>query len=185
MRSCARSPGQRRGGRTSEADLHAALGTLTNGDLLYVRGVPPAATYIFKHALVQDSAYASLLKSRRRALHAAIAAVLTEQFPDVVEAQPELMAHHYAETGDIAQAVTHYQRAGERTAQRSANLWFSRATSRGRCSISSTASNCTYDFACFLRRRAQEERFDGLLLSESALSKDWNAPEEDAAWGSL
>ena len=121
MRSCARSPGQRRGGRTSEADLHAALGTLTNGDLLYVRGVPPAATYIFKHALVQDSAYASLLKSRRRALHAAIAAVLTEQFPDVVGAQPELMAHHYAAAGDIAQAVTHYQRAGERATQRSAN----------------------------------------------------------------
>ena len=109
------------GGRASEADLHAALGKLTDGDLLYVRGVPPAATYIFKHALVQDSAYASLLKSRRRALHAAIAAALTEQFPDVVEAQPELMAHHYAEAGDIAQAVTHYQRAGERAMRRSAN----------------------------------------------------------------
>jgi len=109
------------GGRTSEADLHAALGKLTDGDLLYARGVPPAATYIFKHALVQDSAYASLLKSRRRALHAVIAAVLTEQFPDVVEAQPELMAHHYAEAGAIAPAVTYYQRAGERATQRSAN----------------------------------------------------------------
>jgi len=105
----------------SELDLQRALTHLTDAELLYVRGQPPAARYVFKHALVQDAAYASLLKTRRRALHSAIAAALTEVFSDTVETQPELLAHHYTEAGDIEPAIVAWQRAGEQAASRSAH----------------------------------------------------------------
>ena len=67
--------------------------------MLYQRGMPPQATYIFKHALIQDAAYQSLLKSTRQQYHQRIAQVLEEQFPETVETQPELLAHHYTEAG--------------------------------------------------------------------------------------
>jgi predicted ATPase len=93
---------------------------MTDEELVYVRGIPPEATYQFKHALVQDAAYESLLRSRRHELHRKIAAVLSERFPDVAEAEPELLAHHHAAAGDVAAAVDAWQRAGERAVGRSA-----------------------------------------------------------------
>ena len=90
-------------------------------ELVFQSGVPPQARYLFKHALVQDTAYQSLLKSRRQQLHQQVAQVLEEQFPEIVESQPELVAHHYTEAGLIAQAIPYWQRAGERASQRSAN----------------------------------------------------------------
>ena len=103
-----------------ERELAAALARMTDEELVYVRGIPPEATYQFKHALVQDAAYESLLRSRRHELHRKIAAVLSEHFPDVAEAQPELLAHHHAAAGDVAAAVDAWQRAGERAIGRSA-----------------------------------------------------------------
>ena len=91
-------------------------------ELLYQRGMPPQATYIFKHALIQDTAYQSLLKSTRQQYHQRIAQVLAQQFPETVETQPELLARHYMEAGLIAQAIPYWQRAGQRAIERSANL---------------------------------------------------------------
>ena len=83
---------------------------------------PPQATYTFKHALIQDTAYASLLKSTRQQYHQRIAQVLEEQFTETAETQPELLAHHYAEAGLVVQAIAYWQRAGQQATERSANL---------------------------------------------------------------
>src|SRR5262249_58070084 len=88
--------------------------------LVYQRGLPPHATYLFKHALIQDTAYQSLLKSKRQQLHQQIAQVLANRFPETVETQPELLAHHYTEAGLKEQAIPYWQRAGQRATQCSA-----------------------------------------------------------------
>jgi predicted ATPase len=83
--------------RTPEPDLFAALDRLIESGLLFRQGVPPHATYLFKHALVQDAAYGTLLREPRRALHARIAEALETQFADIVEGGPELLARHCTE----------------------------------------------------------------------------------------
>ena len=103
-------------------DLSVSLGRLGDAGLVFARGTPPEATYLFKHALVRDAAYASLLRRRREELHAQIAAVLESDFPDIVEGQPELVAQHFTEAGLAEQAVAYWQRAGEHAVARSANL---------------------------------------------------------------
>jgi len=105
-----------------EATLQHSLVQLVEAELLYRRGHPPQATYIFKHALVQDAAYQSLLRSTRQQYHQRIAQVLEAQFLETVETQPELLAHHYTEAGLIAQAVPYWQRAGQQASDRSAHL---------------------------------------------------------------
>jgi predicted ATPase len=102
--------------------LEDALARLIDAELLYRRGRPPDATYSFKHALVQETAYQSLLKSRRQPIHGRIADALKQQFGEIVEAEPELLAHHYTEAGLIEQAIPHWQEAGRRAMQRSANV---------------------------------------------------------------
>src|SRR5919201_468897 len=97
-----------------ETVLQDALARLVDAELLYQRGVPPQATYLFKHALIQDAAYQSLLKRTRQQAHERIAGALEARFADTVEAQPELLAHHYTEAGLSAPAVHFWQRAGER-----------------------------------------------------------------------
>ena len=91
-------------------------------ELLYQRGRPPRARYIFKHALIQDAAYASLLKSTRQQVHQQIAQVFETQFPALVETQPELVAQHYTAAGCTEQAVHYWQRAGQHASDRSAYL---------------------------------------------------------------
>src|SRR6266853_4701959 len=105
-----------------EATLQQGLRQLVEAELVYQRGLPPQATYMFKHALIQDAAYQSLLRRTRQQYHQRIAQVLAAQFPDMVDAQPELLAQHYTEAGQSARAITYWQRAGERALQRSANL---------------------------------------------------------------
>src|SRR5262249_42252445 len=83
-------------------------------------GVPPQATYTFKHALIQDTAYQSLLKSTRQQYHQCIAQVLEEQFLETAEAQPELLAHHYTEAGLTEKADHFWQKAGQRASEQSA-----------------------------------------------------------------
>jgi predicted ATPase/class 3 adenylate cyclase len=100
-----------------EASLQQALAKLVEAELLYQRGLPPQVRYIFKHALVQDAAYQSLLKSTRQQVHQQIVRVLEGQFPDTVATQPELVAHHYTEAGLGGHALPYWQRAGERAVQ--------------------------------------------------------------------
>jgi predicted ATPase len=102
------------------AQLDEALWQLVASELVYRRGTPPDAEYTFKHALVQDAAYSTLLRGRRQHLHTRIAVALEERFPGTVESQPELLAHHCTEAGLSAMAVRYWQRAGERATQRSA-----------------------------------------------------------------
>ncbi len=104
-----------------EERLQQELQQLVEAELVYQRGLAPQATYLFKHALIQDTAYQSLLKSRRQQLHQQIAQVLTDRFPETVETRPELLAHHYTEAGLIAQAIPYWQQAGQRASQRGAN----------------------------------------------------------------
>ena len=106
----------------ADANLDSALHQLVASELIFRRGTPPTATYSFKHALVQDAAYQSLLKSKRQQLHARIAEVLEERFPGRIEAEPELLAHHYTEAGLAQPALGYWLRAGERAARRSAHL---------------------------------------------------------------
>jgi predicted ATPase len=105
-----------------EKTLRRGLQQLVEAEFVYQQGLPPQATYIFKHALIQEAAYQSLLKSTRQQYHQRIAKVLEAQFPDTAETQPELLAHHYAGAGLLAQALPYWQQAGQRALQRSAHL---------------------------------------------------------------
>ena len=103
-----------------EAELRSALDRLIEAGLLFRQGVPPHATYLFKHALVQDAAYGTLLREPRRALHARIAETLETQFSEIGENQPELLARHCTEAGLIEKAVGPWGKAGQRSLERSA-----------------------------------------------------------------
>ena len=103
-----------------EFTLQRALGQLTEAELLFRRGFPPHATYIFKHALIQEAAYQSLLRSTRQQYHQRIALTLEEQFPQAAESEPELVAYHYTEAGLASEAVPYWHRAGKRAAEGSA-----------------------------------------------------------------
>ena len=105
-----------------EATLQHGLQQLMDADLLYQQGVLPQAIYLFKHALIQEAAYQSLLRSTRQQYHQRIAQVLEKQFPTIVETQPELLAHHYTAAGLNAQAIGYWQQAGQRAIQHSANV---------------------------------------------------------------
>ena len=100
------------------ADLEEALGRLVEAGLVFQRGFPPEATFLFKHALVQDTAYSMLLRGPRQALHARIARALEERFPS--SAQPQILAHHFTQAGLLDQAVAYWCRAGRQSMERSA-----------------------------------------------------------------
>ena len=106
--------------RKPEAELASALDRLIAAGLLFRQGVPPHATYLFKHALVQDAAYGTLLREPRRALHARIAETLESQFAEIAESQPELLARHCTEAGLIEKAAGLWGKAGQRSLARSA-----------------------------------------------------------------
>ena len=103
-------------------ELRDALQQLVGGGLIFVRGIPPRASYSFKHALVQDAAYQSLLKSRCQQFHKSIAQTLENRFPDLKDTAPELIAHHYTEGGLAAPAVGYWRAAGERATDHFAHI---------------------------------------------------------------
>jgi class 3 adenylate cyclase/predicted ATPase len=103
-----------------EAELGSAISRLIQAGLLFRRGVPPDAIYLFKHALVQDAVYGTLLREPRRALHARIAQTIESQFAEMAESQPELLARHYTEAGLIEKAAGLWGKAGQRSLERSA-----------------------------------------------------------------
>jgi predicted ATPase len=104
-----------------ESALKNALGQLEQAELVFRRGEPPEAVYSFKHALVRDAAYESLLKSRRQRLHGQIARTLEERFADIVASQPEIVARHFTEAGLLEPAIDYWLKAGQQAARRSAN----------------------------------------------------------------
>ena len=105
----------------SENKLRDALTELARSELIFQRGTPPDARYLFKHALVRDAAYESLLKSRRQQLHQRIAQVLETQFSETAQTEPELLAHHFTKAGLAERAVVYWRLAGDQAAERSAN----------------------------------------------------------------
>src|SRR4029077_20315288 len=105
-----------------EEMLQSGLGQLVVDELLYQRGRPPRSRYLFKHALIQDAAYQSLLKRTRQQYHQQAAKLLEDRFPEVAGTQPELVAHHYTEANCPAEAIAYWLRAGAAAASKSANL---------------------------------------------------------------
>jgi DNA-binding response OmpR family regulator/class 3 adenylate cyclase/predicted ATPase len=105
----------------SEPLLRAALAQLVAPELIFARGDPPDSTYFFKHALVQDAAYGTLVRRKRQQLHGRIADALEEGFPETVETQPELLAHHLIQAGLTERAIDYLRKAGQRSIERSAN----------------------------------------------------------------
>ena len=108
--------------RKPEKELQSALNRIIAAGLLFRQGAPPHASYLFKHVLVQDAAYGTLLRAARRALHAEIARTLESQFADIIESQPELLARHCTEAGLIEKAAALWGKIGQRSLQRSALL---------------------------------------------------------------
>ena len=104
------------------ATLQAGLRQLVDAELCYQRGVPPQATYLFKHALIQEVAYQSLLRGTRQQYHQQIAQVLEARFPETAATQPELLAHHYTAAGLSAPALRYWQQAGQHAVERSAHV---------------------------------------------------------------
>jgi len=96
-----------------EDELQSALVKLAGAELIYTRGTPPDATYQFKHALIQDAAYEALLKSRRKELHRRVARTITEKFPALSRAQPQILAHHWTEAGEAEPAITAWKKAAD------------------------------------------------------------------------
>ena len=107
--------------RLEEEIVQRELSKAVEAELLYQQGLPPRATYIFKHDLIRETAYQALLKRTRQQYHQRTAQVLAERFPEMAATQPELVAHHYTEAGLAAPAVEYWQRAGQRASERSAN----------------------------------------------------------------
>src|SRR5262249_29654612 len=101
------------------AELRLGLDRLVDAGLLFCRGVAPQTAYLFKHALGQDAAYGTLLRARRQELHARVASMLEQNLANLVERQPELLAHHLTAAGNVERAVDQWFKAGEHAAARS------------------------------------------------------------------
>jgi class 3 adenylate cyclase/tetratricopeptide (TPR) repeat protein len=96
-----------------EYEMQSALEKLADAELIYTQGIPPEATYQFKHALIQDAAYEALLKSRRRELHRVVASIMTDAFPAVADAQPEVLARHWTYANEAEPAIAAWRKAGD------------------------------------------------------------------------
>ena len=139
-----------------EPSLKNALAKLEEAELLFRRGEPPEAIYSFKHALVRDAAYESLLKSRRQQLHGRIARTMEEKFPDIVVSQPEILAHHFTEAGLVEPAIDYWLKAGNLALGRSANAAVSHLQTRVETDSEYRTTRCyaTSWSCCFKRRSA-------------------------------
>ena len=159
--------------RKPEAELGSALDRLIAAGLLFRQGAPPHATYLFKHALVQDAAYGTLLREPRRALHARIAEALESQFPEITENQPELVARHCTEAGLIGKAAALWGKAGQRSLERSALVEAIEQLSRALAQISGLPATPA------LRR--EEINLQAALITPLIHVKGYAAPETKAA----
>jgi class 3 adenylate cyclase/tetratricopeptide (TPR) repeat protein len=105
-----------------EARIRGELTRLITAELLTVQGARPEPGYVFRHALIQDTVYGCLPRERRQQLHARIAEVLERQFPRIAETEPEVLAHHLTEAGQVAAAIAYWRKAGERATRRQSNV---------------------------------------------------------------
>ena len=159
--------------RKPEAEFESALDRLIAAGLLFRQGVPPHATYLFKHALVQDAAYGTLLREPRRALHARIAETLESQFAEIAESQPELLARHCTEAGQIEKAASLWGRAGQRSLDRSALVEALAQLTQALAQIAALPVTPT------LRR--EEIKLQVALITPLSHVKGYSAPETKAA----
>jgi class 3 adenylate cyclase/predicted ATPase len=159
--------------RKPEAELASSLDRLVRAGLLFCKGVPPHATYLFKHALVQDTAYGTLLRQPRRALHARIADTIERQFTDIAEGQPDLLARHCTEAGLIDKAARLWGKAGLRSVDRSALVEAIEQLTRALGQIATLPGTPA------LRR--EEIRLQAALLVPLQHVKGYAAPETKAA----
>ena len=158
----------------TQTELDSALNQLTESGLAFRRGNLPNAVYTFKHALVQDTAYDSLLKTRRRALHAKIARVLEEHFPTIKDTEPELLAHHLTAAGQVEAAIPLWQSAGELALKRMALTEAISHFNKGLELVSTLPQSSERD--------ASELGLRTLLGTAWMALKGWAAPE---VWSSL
>jgi predicted ATPase len=135
------------------------LAQLSDAGLLFCRGIAPRSSYLFKHALVQDAAYGTLLRQRRRELHAHVAAVLEQNFADRVERQPEILAQHLAAAGNTERAIDEWLKAGRHAAGRLAHLEAIRHFERGLAALPALAKGPARD-----RREIELQLARGLSL---------------------
>ena len=159
--------------RRPEAELASAVDRLIAAGLLFRQGEPPHATYLFKHALVRDAAYGTLLREPRRALHARIAETLESQFADIAERQPELLARHCTEAGLIEKAAGLWGKAGQRSLERSALVEAAEQLTRALAQIATLPATPA------LRR--EQIRLQVALITPLMHVKGYAAPETKAA----
>jgi DNA-binding SARP family transcriptional activator/predicted ATPase len=157
-----------------EGELNEALKQLVASELVYRRGMPPDAVYTFKHALVQDAAYSTLLRGARRQLHARIANAVEDRFPEIAVTQPELLAHHCAEGGLVERAVEYWFAAGERALRACANVEAIKHLSQGLQLLALLPDTP--------ERQRQELRFQTALGPPLMAVKGWAAPEAMQAY---
>jgi predicted ATPase len=155
----------------SETDVQSGLERLIVAGLVFQRG----AVHTFKHALVQDAAYGTLLRSKRQELHRRIVQVLDERFPEVMATQPELLAHHAVEAGMLNQAVDYWLAAGERALRTSANIEAIKHLSRGLHLLTSSLPETP-------ARNRKELQFQTLLGPAFTTTRGWAAPEAALAY---
>jgi predicted ATPase/class 3 adenylate cyclase len=157
-----------------EDTLQRGLQQLVAAEFLYQQGLPPHATYRFKHALIQDAAYQSLLRSTRQQYHQRIAQDLEAHFPATAETQPELLAHHYTQAGLTEQAVPYWQRAGQQASDRSAYLEAVQHLTRGLALLATLPETPA---------RAQQEIELRIALGPALMAaKGWAVPEVEQTY---
>jgi predicted ATPase len=161
------------GARKPNARLAAELDVVVRAGLLYRQGVPPNATYLFKHALVQDAAYSMLLREPRRELHARIAEALENRFSEIADNEPEVLARHCAEAGELEKAAALWGKAGLRSAQRSALIEAAEQLRRALALIATLPG--TSD------RRREEIKLQVALITPLLHTNGYAAPETRAA----
>jgi class 3 adenylate cyclase/predicted ATPase len=153
--------------------LDHALAQLVDAELIYRRGTPPDAEYTFKHALVQDAAYSTLLRGRRQQLHARISATFEDRFPEVVGAQPALLAHHCTEAGLTEKAIAHWLAAGRQAWGHSMSAEAVALLRRGLAMVATTPDGD--------RRRETELDLQLALAQALTVNLSWDAPELEEA----
>ena len=155
-----------------EVSLQQGLQQLCQAGLIYQRGTPPHATYFFKHALIQETAYQSLLKRTRQDVHYTSAQILEERFPEITETQPEFVAHHYTQAGRIQQAIPYWRQAGERANTRAAHTEAIQHAQTGLDLVSSLPEDAERD----------QLELDLQVLLGGSLSSNYGAPEVERTY---
>ncbi len=156
-----------------EAELNSALDRLTQSGLLFRQGAPPNASYLFKHALVQDAAYGTLLREPRRALHARIAEAIERRFAEIAENHPEVLARHCAEAGLIETAAGLWGKAGQRSLERSALVEAAEQLTRALSQIAALPATAA--------TRREEIKLQVALMTPLTHLKGYAAPETKTA----